>query len=122
MCSRSCASAACARLTSNACWCRTHAPSSKGVNRTDSLLLPQSMVPRGAMTLIQIDLLAHLAEAFPDGVAWKNLGDGGELRLMDWHLRSNQLARGMRRRGVEPGDRVALSITPNEPLEWLTSY
>jgi long-chain acyl-CoA synthetase len=74
------------------------------------------------MTLIQVDLLAHLAEAIPDGVGWKNLGDGGELRLVDWHTRSNQLARGMQVRGVKPGDRVGLSITPNEPLEWLTSY
>jgi acyl-CoA synthetase (AMP-forming)/AMP-acid ligase II len=74
------------------------------------------------MTLIQVDLLARLAEAFPDGVAWKHLGDGDELRLVDWHARSNQLARGMRAQGVKPGDRVALSITPNEPLEWLTSY
>jgi acyl-CoA synthetase (AMP-forming)/AMP-acid ligase II len=74
------------------------------------------------MTVIQVDLLAHLAEAFPNGVAWNNLGDGGELRLVDWHARSNQLARGMQVRGVKPGDRVALSITPSEALEWLTSY
>jgi acyl-CoA synthetase (AMP-forming)/AMP-acid ligase II len=74
------------------------------------------------MTFIQVDLLADLAKAFPDGVAWKNLGDGAELGLTDWHARSNQLARGMRVRGVMPGDRVALSITPSEPLEWLTSY
>jgi len=74
------------------------------------------------MTLIQPDLLAYLAATFPDGVAWRNLGDGRELGLTDWHTRSNQLARGMRAKGVKPGDRVALSITPSEPLEWLTSY
>jgi acyl-CoA synthetase (AMP-forming)/AMP-acid ligase II len=74
------------------------------------------------MTFIQPDLLAYLASTFPDGIAWKNLGDGRELGLTDWHSRSNQLARGMRARGVKPGDRVALSITPSEPLEWLTSY
>jgi acyl-CoA synthetase (AMP-forming)/AMP-acid ligase II len=32
------------------------------------------------------------------------------------------LARGMANRGLAPGDRVALAITPSEPLEWLTSY
>src|ERR1700689_690854 len=74
------------------------------------------------MTRIQVDLLADLAHQFPDGVAWKNLGDGRELRLREWHARSNQLARGLATRGLEPGDRVALAIAPNEPLAWLTSY
>jgi acyl-CoA synthetase (AMP-forming)/AMP-acid ligase II len=74
------------------------------------------------MTLVQVDLLADLAKRFPDGVAWKNMGDGRELRLSEWHARSNQLARGMRARGLKPGDRVALAITPSQPLEWLTSY
>ena len=74
------------------------------------------------MSLIQVDLLAELADQFPEGVAWKNLGDGRELRLREWHARSNQMARGMAVRGLKPGDRVALAIRPNEPLEWLISY
>ena len=74
------------------------------------------------MSLIQVDLLADLADLFPEGVAWKNLGDGRELRLREWHARSNQLARGMAARGLKPGERVALAIRPNEPLEWLISY
>ena len=45
------------------------------------------------MTLVQVDLLADLADRFPDGVAWKNMGDGRELSLREWHARSNQLAR-----------------------------
>jgi acyl-CoA synthetase (AMP-forming)/AMP-acid ligase II len=55
-------------------------------------------------------------------VGWKNLADGSELRLADWHARSNQLARGMRAHGVTPGDRVALAVTPGDVLDWLTAY
>jgi acyl-CoA synthetase (AMP-forming)/AMP-acid ligase II len=74
------------------------------------------------MTLLQPELLAHLAEVFPDEVAWKNLGDGTDLSLSQWHHRSNRLARGLRGRGVRPGDRVALAITAERPFEWLISY
>jgi acyl-CoA synthetase (AMP-forming)/AMP-acid ligase II len=74
------------------------------------------------MTLVQPVLLAHLAQAFPDAVAWKNMADGRELRLGEWHARSNRLARGMWEQGLRPGGRVALAITPDEPLEWLVSY
>ena len=69
------------------------------------------------MTLIQPVLLEHLAERFPAAVAWKNMADGRELRMGDWHTRSNRLARGMHAQGLSPGDRVALAITPDEPLE-----
>jgi acyl-CoA synthetase (AMP-forming)/AMP-acid ligase II len=74
------------------------------------------------VTLLQPDLVARLASAFPDGVAWRNLADGTELTLADWHRRSNRLARGLRRRGLEHGDRVGLLIGNEEPLEWLVSY
>ncbi len=47
------------------------------------------------MSLVQVDLLADLAGRFPDGVAWKNMADGRQLLLREWHARSNQLARGM---------------------------
>jgi long-chain acyl-CoA synthetase len=74
------------------------------------------------MTLIQPDLLAQLAGRYPDGIAWKNLADDRALRLSEWHARSNQMARGLQAQGLRPGGRVALAITPDEPLEWLISY
>lgn len=74
------------------------------------------------MTLLQPDLVARLAGAFPGGVAWRNLADGEELTLEDWHRRSNRVARGLRQHGLERGDRVALLIGDEEPLEWLVSY
>jgi acyl-CoA synthetase (AMP-forming)/AMP-acid ligase II len=74
------------------------------------------------MTLLQPDLLAHLAEVFPDGVAWKHMADGEELTIGTWQSRSNRLARGLTELGLIPGERVALAFTEAEPLEWLVSY
>ncbi len=74
------------------------------------------------MTLLQPELLAGLSRAFPDGVAWRNLADGSTLTLATWHRRSNGLARGLRERGLDRGDRVGLVIGNDEPLEWLVSY
>jgi acyl-CoA synthetase (AMP-forming)/AMP-acid ligase II len=74
------------------------------------------------MTLLQPELLAQLAETYPDAVAWKNLSDGSDLSIGDWHRRSNQLARGLQRRGLARGERAAVAITEDEPFEWLISY
>jgi acyl-CoA synthetase (AMP-forming)/AMP-acid ligase II len=74
------------------------------------------------MTVLQPELLAQLANAFPDAVAWKNMGDGSELLLRAWHADSNRMARGLRNRGLDVGERVALAITEDEPFEWLVSY
>ena len=73
-------------------------------------------------TLLQTQVLAQLARAFPDGVAWRNLADGSEITLHGWHHRSNRLARGLVAQGLRRGDRVALLIGGDEPLEWLVSY
>ena len=74
------------------------------------------------MTLLQPDLLARLAGAFPAGVAWRNAADGSELTLAAWHRRSNGLARGLGSHGIQGGDRVALLVGSDQPLEWLVSY
>ena len=74
------------------------------------------------MTLLQPELVASLADAFPAGVAWRNLADGSCLTLGDWHRRSNRLAHGLANHGVNRGDRVVLLMGPNHPLEWLVSY
>jgi acyl-CoA synthetase (AMP-forming)/AMP-acid ligase II len=74
------------------------------------------------MTLLQTELLAELAAAFPDGIAWRNVADGRTMTLAQWHRRSNQLARGLQDQGVTKSDRIALQIGQDEPLEWLVSY
>ena len=74
------------------------------------------------MTLLQPDLVGRLATTFPDAVAWRNLADGADLTLGDWHRRSNRLARGLQALGLDRGERVGLLIGNEEPLEWLVSY
>jgi acyl-CoA synthetase (AMP-forming)/AMP-acid ligase II len=74
------------------------------------------------MTILQTELLAELATAFPHEIAWRNVADGTTITLGQWHRRSNQLARGLRDHGVTKGERVALQIGQDEPLEWLVSY
>jgi acyl-CoA synthetase (AMP-forming)/AMP-acid ligase II len=74
------------------------------------------------VTLLQPELVAELARAFPDAVAWRNLADGSDLTLSDWHRRSNRLARGLRTVGLERGTRAGLVISNDEPHEWLISY
>jgi long-chain acyl-CoA synthetase len=74
------------------------------------------------VTLLQPELLRRLAAAHPEGVAWRNLADGGALTLVQWHRQSNQLARGLARLGVARGDRVVVVLGNDEPLEWLVSY
>jgi acyl-CoA synthetase (AMP-forming)/AMP-acid ligase II len=74
------------------------------------------------MTLLQTQLVAELSRDFPDAVAWRNLADGSEITLEQWHRRSNRLARGLMERGLRRGDRVGLLIGNEEPLEWLVSY
>jgi acyl-CoA synthetase (AMP-forming)/AMP-acid ligase II len=74
------------------------------------------------MTLLQPELLARLADAYPEGVAWRNMANGDELTLQEWNTRSNRFARGLRKLRVTKGDRVALVIGADEPLEWLVCY
>jgi long-chain acyl-CoA synthetase len=74
------------------------------------------------VSLLQPELLRHLAGAHPDGVAWRNVSDETELTLSGWHRMSNRLARGLGRIGVAKGDRVALMLPGDDPLEWLISY
>jgi long-chain acyl-CoA synthetase len=63
-----------------------------------------------------------MAEAFPNAVAWKNLHDNSELLISTWHADANRLARGLRERGLGPGERVAIAIAEDEPFAWLISY
>jgi acyl-CoA synthetase (AMP-forming)/AMP-acid ligase II len=74
------------------------------------------------MTLLQTELLAELAAAFPQEIAWRNVADDSAMTLLRWHRRSNQLARGLRGEGVTRGEPVGLQIGSDEPLEWLVSY
>ena len=74
------------------------------------------------MSVSQTELIAELAQSFPDAVAWTNVADRNELTFRRWHRESNSLARSLGELGVGRGDRVALVIGNDQPLEWLVSY
>jgi acyl-CoA synthetase (AMP-forming)/AMP-acid ligase II len=67
------------------------------------------------------DEVGAMAEAHPEATAWRNLADGTELSFGAWDSRANQLARGLRRQRIGPGDRVVIGFTPEEPLPWLVA-
>jgi acyl-CoA synthetase (AMP-forming)/AMP-acid ligase II len=72
------------------------------------------------VTLIP-DQLRWAAEHYPDEVGFAVAGIG-ELTLTDWHCSSSQVARGLVDHGVQPGDRVALLLRPQDGLTFVTAY
>jgi long-chain acyl-CoA synthetase len=68
------------------------------------------------------DAIGAMAAAHPQATAWINLADGSELTFGQWDGLANRLARGLAERGIGRGARVVITITPDEPLEWLVCY
>ena len=68
------------------------------------------------------DQLRLMASAYPDEVAYRNLGDGSSITFARWDEDSNRLARGLRDRGVAKGDRVAIYLEPARILDWIVAY
>ena len=68
------------------------------------------------------DQLRLMASAYPDEVAYRNLGDGSSITFARWEEISNRLARGLRDRGVAKGDRVAIYLEPARILDWIVAY
>ncbi len=74
------------------------------------------------MTGLLTDQLRIMAAAYPDEVAYRNLGDGTSITFDRWEQRSNQLARGLAARGVAKGDRVAIVMEADHILDWIVAY
>jgi fatty-acyl-CoA synthase len=74
------------------------------------------------MTHLLTDQLRMMAEHFPDEAGYKNLADGAVLTFRQWDETSNRLGRGLQAMGVAKGDRVAILVAQDEPLEWMTAY
>ncbi len=62
-----------------------------------------------------------MAESYPDERAYEVV-DSGSLTFRQWDEEANRLARGLTGLGVEPGDRVAIHLEPDNALRWLISY
>jgi acyl-CoA synthetase (AMP-forming)/AMP-acid ligase II len=69
-----------------------------------------------------VDQLRFMARRHGDEVAYRDLGSGGAITFHEWDTRSNRLARGLARRGVERGDRVSIYLANDECLRWIVAY
>ena len=67
------------------------------------------------------DQLRHMAGLVPDEVAFVAVGQG-DITFGRWHAESSRLARGLIASGVEPGDRVALLLQPEDALAFVVAY
>ena len=74
------------------------------------------------MTELLTDQLRLMASAYPDGTAYRNLGDDTSITFDEWDRRSNRLAHGLRARGVARGDRVAILLAADHILDWIVTY
>jgi long-chain acyl-CoA synthetase len=74
------------------------------------------------VTELLTDQLRLMASAYPDKTAYRNLGDDTSITFDRWDRRSNRLARGLRARGVAPGDRVAILMSADHILDWIVTY
>ncbi|MGH3577412.1 MAG: AMP-binding protein, partial [Mycobacterium sp.] len=63
-----------------------------------------------------------MASAHPVRVAYRNLGDGYSITFGRWERESNRLARGLRGRGVDKGDLVAIYLESEQILDWIVTY
>jgi len=68
------------------------------------------------------DQLRLMASAYPDEVAYRNLGDGSSITFVQWERESNRLARGLQARGVGKGDLVAILLESERILDFIVAY
>jgi acyl-CoA synthetase (AMP-forming)/AMP-acid ligase II len=66
--------------------------------------------------------LRLMASAYPDEVAYRNLGDGSSITFARWEHESNRLAHGLRARGVRKGDLVAIDLEAEQILDFVVTY
>ncbi len=73
-----------------------------------------------------VDLLPEqlrlMASAYPDEVAYRNLGDGSSITFGRWEHESNRLAHGLRAKGVRKGDLVAIDLEAEQILDFVVTY
>ena len=68
------------------------------------------------------DQLRLMASAYPDEVAYRNLGDGSSITFGRWERESNRLAHGFQAKGVRKGDLVAIDLEAEQILDFIVTY
>jgi acyl-CoA synthetase (AMP-forming)/AMP-acid ligase II len=68
------------------------------------------------------DQLKLMAEHFPADIAYVDVSTGRQISFQEWDRESDRLAGALIEARVVKGDRVALYLPPEEPLEWLVAY
>ena len=71
------------------------------------------------------DQLRLMASAYPDEVAYRNLGSvggGSSITFGRWERESNRLARGLQAKGVRKGDLVAIDLEAEQILDFIVTY
>ena len=68
------------------------------------------------------DQLRLMASAYPDEVAYRNLGDGSSITFGCWERESNRLAHGLQAKGVRKGDLVAIDLEAEQILDFIVTY
>ena len=74
------------------------------------------------MAELLTDQLRLMAEHFGAEVGYIDCGSGEHLTFAEWESRSNRVGRWLMGAGVAKGDRVALFLPPEEPLDWMVGY
>jgi acyl-CoA synthetase (AMP-forming)/AMP-acid ligase II len=68
------------------------------------------------------DQLRLMASAYPDELAYRNLGDGSSITFSRWERESNRLAHGLQTKGVRKGDLVAIDLEAGQILDFIVTY
>ena len=68
------------------------------------------------------DQLRLMASAYPDEVAYRNLGDESSITFGRWETESNRLAHGLQAKGVRKGDLVAIDLEAEQILDFIVTY
>jgi acyl-CoA synthetase (AMP-forming)/AMP-acid ligase II len=68
------------------------------------------------------DQLRLMASAYPDEMAYRNLGDGSSITFGRWEFDSNRLAHGLQAGGVRKGDLVAIDLEAGQIIDFIVAY
>jgi acyl-CoA synthetase (AMP-forming)/AMP-acid ligase II len=77
---------------------------------------------RASDSSLLTDQLRLMADEFGDRTGYVDVTADRSLTFAAWDRRSDAVAAALLAAGVAKGDRVALFLPPEEPLEWIVSY